>query len=175
MLDHAGQPPARFMADAMLGRLARWLRILGYDTTYEKVIRDDVLIEHVLRENRWLLTRDGHLAQRKILRGRHTLIASDDLDGQLRQLRQDLKIDLNMNHQRGYRCADCNAALLSISYDKAAPLVPPVVAQQYRAFLQCPQCRRVFWPGTHWDDLRGRLAAIKNRGADTAGPRSLSE
>lgn len=56
------KPVIRFMADAMFGRLERWLRILGYDTAYEKVITDDVLIERVLRENLWLLTRDGYLA-----------------------------------------------------------------------------------------------------------------
>jgi hypothetical protein len=163
MPDFLIQPPKplAFIADAMLGRLARWLRILGYDTAYEKVIPDDVLIERVLRENRWLLTRDWYLAQRKVLHGRHTLIASDDLEGQLRQLHRDLNIELEVNHQRGYRCADCNVALISISPDDARPLVPPFVAQQYREFLQCPQCRRVFWPGTHWNDLGRRLTAIR--------------
>ncbi len=150
----------------MLGRLARWLRILGYDTAYEKVITDEMLIERVVREDRWLLTRDGRLAQRKVLRGRHTLIASDDVAGQLHQLHRDLTIDLDVNHQRGYRCADCNVVLMSISHDDAAPLVPPFVAQEYREFLQCPHCRRVFWPGTHWHDLGRRLTAIRERNMD---------
>lgn len=163
------EQPWRFIADAMLGRLTRWLRILGYDTAYEKLISDDVLIERALREDRWLLTRDGHLAQRKVLRGRHTLIVSDDLDGQLRQLRQDLKIELAANHQRGYRCADCNVVLTSLAHDRAVPLVPPFVAQQYREFFQCPRCRRVFWPGTHWQDLLHRLAEARK--ADAQGPR----
>lgn len=161
MLDHAGHPPTRFMADAMLGRLARWLRILGYDTAYEKVIADEVLIERVARENRWLLTRDRYLAQRKVLRGRHTLIERDGLADQLRQLHQDLKIDLDMNRRRGYRCADCNVALISLSRDDARPLVPPFVAQRHQEFLQCPQCRRAFWPGTHWHDLLSRVTAIR--------------
>ncbi len=168
MRDVPLQPPAplAFFADAMLGRLARWLRILGYDTAYEKVIEDDVLIERALREDRWLLTRDGYLAQRKVLRGRHTLLTSDRVEGQLRQLHRELKIELSVSDQRGYRCADCNVALLPISHDEAVPLVPPFVAQQYREFLHCPRCRRVFWPGTHWDDLRGRLTVIKKRGTD---------
>jgi uncharacterized protein len=165
----------RFMADAMLGRLARWLRILGYDTAYEKDIPDERLIERVLREDRWLLTRDGYLAQRKVLRGRMTLIASDDLQAQLRQLHLDLKLALEVKHRQGYRCADCNVVLAPISYDEAVPLVPAFVAEQYREFLQCPHCRRVFWPGTHWHDLRSRVAAIKKGGTDTAEHRSLSE
>jgi len=161
MLHQASGSPTRFMADAMLGRLARWLRILGYDTAYEKDIADIVLIERVIEENRWLLTRDGYLVQRRVLRGRHTLILRDDLEEQLRQLHHDLKIDLDVNHQRGHRCADCNALLLSISHDDAVPLVSRFVAQQHQEFLQCPRCHRVFWPGTHWDDLLKRLAAIK--------------
>lgn len=154
-------PPLRFVADAMLGRLARWLRILGYDTAYEKVIADDVLIERALREDRWLLTRDRRLVLRKLLRGRHTLIVSDLVEGQLRQLHQDLKIDLDMTHQRDYRCADCNVVLIPISPKAAVPLVPPFVAQQYQEFLQCPRCRRAFWPGTHWEDLLNRLATAR--------------
>lgn len=161
MLGQPEQPVIRFMADAMLGRLARWLRILGYDTAYEQMITDEVLIERALREDRWLLTRDRYLAQRKVLRGRHTLIESDDLEDQLGQLHQDLKIDLDMTRHRGYRCADCNVALISVSPDNARPLVPPFVAQQYREFLQCPHCRRVFWPGTHWHDLLARVTAIR--------------
>ena len=76
-----------FFADAMLGRLARWLRMLGYDTAYEKVISDESLIAGVLTEHRWLLTRDRYLVQRKVVRDRQTLIVSDHLQDQLRQLR----------------------------------------------------------------------------------------
>ncbi len=153
--------PIRFIADAMLGRLARWLRILGYDTVYEKVITDERLIERGLGENRWFLTRDRRLTERKVIRGRCTLITHDDLEGQLRQLHQDLKLDLDLNCGRDYRCADCNVVLVSIPHDEAAPLVPPFVARQYQEFLRCPRCCRAFWPGTHWDDLCTRLAFIK--------------
>lgn len=145
----------------MLGKLARWLRILGYDTAYEKVIADEVLIERALREHRWLLTRDRYLAQRKVLRGRRTLIASDHLKDQLRQLHQERKIEIDMSDQRGYRCADCNTILSSILPEQAAPFVPPFVARQYREFHRCPRCSRIYWPGTHWDDVVRRLAAIR--------------
>ena len=163
--------PSAFIADAMLGRLARWLRILGYDTAYEKVITDEALVERAVREQRWLLTRDRRLALRKLLRGRHTLIASDLVEGQLSQLHRDLKVDLDMTHQRDYRCADCNVVLISISPEVAVSLVPPFIAQHYQTFLQCPQCRKVFWTGTHWHDLIRRVTAIKESGTDTAAAR----
>ena len=160
------EPVVRLIADAMLGRLARWLRILGYDTVYAKAITDERLVEQAVRENRWLLTRDRRLALRKLLRGRHTLIAGDLVEGQLHQLHRDLALDLDLNHQRGYRCADCNVVLTVISHETAAPLVPPFVARQYAEFLQCPGCRRVFWPGTHWHDLDRRLTALRGRTMD---------
>lgn len=161
------QPVLCFIADAMLGRLARWLRILGYDTAYEKRITDERLVERAVHEDRWLLTRDRRLVLRKRLRGRHTLLDADDVDGQLRQLHRDLKIDLDLTHQRGYRCADCNVVLTALSHADAAPLVPPFIAQEHREFLRCPGCRRLFWPGTHWQDVTRRLSAIRARPLDT--------
>ena len=151
----------------MLGRLARWLRILGYDTAYEKVITDEALVERTVREGRWLLTRDRRLVLRKLLRGRHTLLDADDVAGQLRQLHRDLAIDLDLTHQRTYRCAGCNVVLTSISHADAAPLVPPFVAQEHREFLRCPRCRRLFWPGTHWQDFNRRLTAVRAQSVDT--------
>lgn len=161
------EPVRRFIADAMLGRMARWLRILGYDTAYEKVITDKALVEQALRENRWLLTRDRRLTLRTLLRGRHTLLLSDDIDGQLRQLHRDLAIDLDPAHQQAYRCADCNVVLTPIPHDEATPLVPLFVAEQYKEFLRCPRCRRLFWPGTHWQYINRRLTAIRVRSGDT--------
>jgi len=155
------EPVQRFIADSMLGRLARWLRILGYDTAYENVITDEALVERAVREQRWLLTRDRRLAIRKLIRDRHTLIMSDVVEGQLRQLHRDLKIDLDMTHQRDYRCAGCNVVLISISPEVAVPLVPLFVAQHYQTFLQCPRCRKVFWPGTHWEHILDQLATMR--------------
>lgn len=148
------------MADAMLGRLARWLRILGYDTAYEKVITDERLIERMVREDRVLLTRDRHLAQRKILRGRHTLIASDEIAGQLYQLYRDLQIDLTMSDRRGCRCADCNEQLVATPREQAVPRVPLFVAKEHRHFMRCPRCGRLYWPGTHWVSIRRQLARL---------------
>jgi uncharacterized protein with PIN domain len=150
-----------FFADSMLGRLARWLRILGYDTAYEKVITDDKLVTRVLAENRWLLTRDRYLARRRLLRGRHSLIVDDDINDQLRQLQRELHLRLCIGEETCHRCADCNTGLIPIQAKEAAPLVPPFVAAHYPTFILCPACRRVFWPGTQWRALLGRLAAIK--------------
>jgi uncharacterized protein len=165
------EPVQCFIADSMLGRLARWLRILGYDTAYEKRIKGEALVERAVHEQRWLLTRDRRLALRKLLPGRHTLIMNDLAERQLSRLHRDLKIDLDMTNQRDCRCADCNVVLIFISPEVAVPLVPPFVGQHYETFLLCPRCRKGFWPGTHWDDLRSRIAAIKRHSADTTEAR----
>ena len=81
-----------FFADAMIRKLARWLRMLGYDTASLRDIEDDVLVQRGLQEDRWLITRDGNLVRRKILRGRHTLLRSDFVPEQLIQLHRELHV-----------------------------------------------------------------------------------
>ena len=76
--------PIAFFADAMLGKLARWLRMLGHDTAYQSDIPDAELVERVIQEDRWLLTRDSYLTQRKVLRGRFILLDSDFIFGAMR-------------------------------------------------------------------------------------------
>ncbi len=152
--------PERFVADAMLGRLARWLRILGYDTVYHKVISDEALIDCALKEHRWLLTRDGYMAKRKVLRGRHTLVRSDHLTEQLAQLRDELGLHFIPDANHAYRCAECNETLSVIPREDAIPRVPPLVAVQHHRFMECRRCGRLYWPGTHWTGIRQRLARL---------------
>jgi uncharacterized protein with PIN domain len=154
-------PSPVFFADAMLGRLARWLRMLGYDTAYDKVIADESLISRVLTEQRWLLTRDSYLVQRKVLRGRHTLIVSDHLQEQLQQLQSDLHIKLDLSDTTASRCAACNSILIVIPHEKATSTVPAYVARLHPRFVQCPNCERVYWPGTHWTHMLARLQALR--------------
>jgi uncharacterized protein with PIN domain len=154
-------PSTVFFADAMLGRLARWLRMLGYDTAYEEVISDGSLISRVVTEQRWLLTRDRYLVQRKVLRGHHTLIVSDHLQDQLRQLQSELHVDLDLSDKTASRCASCNSILRAIPHEKAALTVPTYVASLHPRFVQCPNCGRIYWPGTHWTHMLARLRELR--------------
>lgn len=153
--------PVAFFADAMLGRLARWLRMLGYDTSYEKVISYEALIARVLAEHRWLLTRDSYLIQRKVLRDRHTLIVSDHLQDQLRQLQSELHITFDLSDGTPSRCASCNKILTVIPYQKATPMVPAYVASVHPRFVQCPSCGQIYWPGSHWAQMLTRLHELR--------------
>jgi uncharacterized protein len=153
--------PLAFFAEAMLGRLARWLRVLGYDTSYEKFISDESLIARVLTEHRWLLTRDGYLVRRRVLRDRQTLIVSDHLEDQLQQLRAELHLELDLSDRTPSRCASCNNILKMIPHEKAALLVPAYVASLHTRFVQCPNCGRIYWPGTHWTHMLTRLQELR--------------
>lgn len=144
----------------MLGRLARWLRIMGHDTAYERALPDDALIEQVLREDRWLLTRDGYLAKRRRVRDRCTLVASDHLEEQLQQLSHELHLDLTVRVQTA-RCAECNLILEPVPREEAVPSIPALVASRHERFVRCPGCRRIYWPGTHWSDLLNRLERLR--------------
>ena len=155
-------PSSIFFADAMLGKLARWLRMLGYDTAYAQDIEDKVLVERVLRENRWLLTRDGYLVQRKVLRGRHTLLTSDFVPEQLIQLHRELHIHLVVGEKTTRRCPECNHILEPTTVEEIRHRIPSYVACHHIEFAWCPGCDRAYWPGTHWAHFLNQLEVIRS-------------
>ncbi len=156
--------PLKFMADSMLGRLARWLRILGYDVVYEPSISDDDLIARALRENRIILTMDRELADRKSAKNA-LLLKSDDYKKQLKHVITHYKIDCE-SHKAELsscifsRCVICNERLDSIEKEKIKDKVPPYVYATHDEFDICPQCRRIYWSGTHRDNILKKLDEI---------------
>ncbi len=157
-----------FVADSMLGKLARWLRILGYDTDYDPFAEDDALLLQAEAEDRILLTRDVPLAGRAP-EGRCVLIAHNKLDGQMAQLVQTLGLDLD--RETFTRCLICNDSIVDVPRDAIKARVPPYVFQTQTRFHRCPSCRRVYWRGTHLDRMAERLARIKTEAAKGAsGP-----
>jgi len=157
-IDHSDTKRApQLLADAMLGKLARWLRLLGYDTVYLQADQadDDLLAHRARAENRILLTRDHELANR---RGLETLlICAQTLDEQLAQVVETLG---QPPDGAPPRCMRCNAVLEEITPTEAKPHVPPYIAQTQTEFRRCPACGNITWPGTHWDDIQARLQSI---------------
>lgn len=144
----------RFLCDAMLGRLAHWLRILGYDTAYSNM-DDHALARQARAEGRILLTRDTQLAQRRGIQA--LLITSDGLEEQIRQV----LTTFGLRPQDTFsRCPVCNARLQTLSREAAQVRVPLHVSQTHDTFQECPACRRVYWPGSHWTRIRQRLDAM---------------
>ncbi|MBI2412172.1 MAG: Mut7-C RNAse domain-containing protein [Deltaproteobacteria bacterium] len=140
-----GAPP-RLMADAMLGKLARWLRTLGYDCAFEPSITDDELLKRAIDEGRVILTRDTLLIQRRAARGKTIFIESDLVSDQLKELSKRFEINAT-----GFltRCLRCNIPLEDLGKDSARDKVPPYVFATQERFSICPRCSRVYWGGTH--------------------------
>ncbi len=133
-----------FVADVMLGRLARWLRILGYDILYFHRAPDDFLIYVTLESGRILMTRDRRLAAEPILAPRKTFLVKDT------RLPQQLKEVLSHFPVRGRaRCADCNGLLIEVEREEVKDLVPDYVYLTSPCFWRCPSCGKVLWEGTH--------------------------
>ena len=138
--------PFEFIADAMLGRLARWLRILGCDVLYESSISDDDLIARAIREHRIILTMDRKLTERESAKN-SLLIKSPSYKEQLKQVITHYNID----YKSGIftRCLVCNNLLEPIEKEKIKDRVPPYVYSTQDEFDICQQCGRIYWSGTH--------------------------
>jgi len=147
----------RFLADAMLGRLARWLRMLGYDTVYDPG-EDEELLQRAWREGRILLTRDTRLVRRRRLPS-HLFIQSDQVREQVRQVLSALGLPRTAGPTR--RCLRCNAVLEPRRKDEVAGLVPEFVWSEHQAFWRCPDCARIYWPGTHRQRMEEALRALR--------------
>jgi uncharacterized protein len=145
--------PPRFVADVMLGRLAKWLRIAGFDVLYSNRFSDNELVKISNSEGRVLLSRDTRLLIRKAVH-QFVFLESQDLRAQIRQIFKTLNIaaiPLLLT-----RCITCNEALQNTARDSVHDLVPPFVYATQESFKSCPRCGRVFWPGTH------RASVIRN-------------
>jgi len=153
----AAEPP-RFLVDTMLGRLATWLRILGYDAAYFRVGDRDRLAQ-ARREERILLTRDARLLARRRLPP-HLGIASDHVAEQLRQVVRAFALTPTCPPAR--RCPRCNLALAAQDKVILAGRVPDFVWSHHDRFWACPGCGRIYWAGSHRqrkDESLRRLAA----------------
>ena len=143
----------KLLLDGMLGRLAKWLRILGYDTAYLPDLDDNHLVRLARAEGRILVTSDRELARRRGLAC--LLIESDDLEEQLQQVISDLKLE---TAQPFSRCPVCNTPLQDVEKRLVKDRVPPYVFQTQEQFSLCPQCDRIYWRGTHWANIRSQVS-----------------
>ncbi len=141
--------PLRFVADAMLGRLAKWLRMLGYDVEFMPDVPDIDILRRARAESRLLLTRDTALARRAGSLG--VLLHHQELKAQLRELAER---GLITGPRPETRCPLCNVPLRPVPKETVVDRVPPYVYQTQDAFYECPRCHRIYWAGTHWQHVQ---------------------
>jgi len=148
----------KFIVDGMLGRLAKWLRILGYDTAFSPNLDDNQLVRLARAEGRLLLTRDRGLAQRRGVQC--LLIESHHLEEQLDQILAELP--LTGEHPFS-RCPVCNTPLQKVEKPELEGRVPPHIFRTHKDFSLCPNCDKIYWTGTHWARMREKLAGFGHR------------
>lgn len=157
-----------FIVDCMLGKLAKWLKILGFDSLYFSKIEDSDLLTLARKEGRVLLSRDNELIAKS--RDIQTLfIKSENWNIQVEQVLDDFNLWKDINPYS--RCIECNVRLKDLPKSRARNLVTPFVLEQTDSFSICSGCGRVFWKGTHQQDMEFKIEEIlrKKKKREAAG------
>ncbi|CAF0692969.1 Mut7-C RNAse domain-containing protein [Candidatus Methylacidithermus pantelleriae] len=162
-LSKVSPPPLeepRFVVDVNLGRLARHMRLLGFDTLYLPQAEDEELARKSCEEKRWLLTRDPELLKRSCVQYGYWVRQRYPGDQAVEVIQ---KFSLESAARPGSRCLVCNSLLVSFARESLPPecwsQVPPRVRNHYKEFRLCPGCSKVYWAGTHWDRME-RFASL---------------
>ncbi|MCK4403288.1 MAG: Mut7-C RNAse domain-containing protein [Dehalococcoidia bacterium] len=153
----------KFIADSNAGKLARWLRMIGYDTLLFTEKDDSKLIKIALKESRVILTKDTQIIKRRLITNgklKAIFIKHDDPKAQLQQTVKTLKLDY---HFKPFSlCLECNQALIPRSKDEVQSLVPSYVFKTQKQYMECPSCHRIYWQGTHWQAMVKELENLAN-------------
>lgn len=153
--DDAGEP-LHFLADAHLGGLARFLRMLGFDTLYDNALHDRAIVEIAARERRIVLTRDRELLKcRELARGR--FVHARRPEAQLKEVATRFALEAHLLPFT--LCLHCNLRLEPVAHSAAANCIPAGIVERYAAFVRCPGCKRFYWEGSHWQRMREALGA----------------
>jgi uncharacterized protein with PIN domain/sulfur carrier protein ThiS len=141
----------RFVLDVHLGRLAKSLRMLGFDTLYSNTYDDSSLSRISRDQRRIILTRDRELLKRSMITHGYCLRSDQPMDQLLEVLK---RFDLAGKVRPFSRCLRCNSELRPIDADEAASSVPEYVARTYKRYKICPDCGRIYWQGSHWEHMK---------------------
>lgn len=153
----------KFITDGMLGRLSRWLRIIGYDVEYIRNASDEELLRRAEEEGRTMLTRDRGLYAMAKKRGvKAILLEEKDLFGQLVRLVELGAIDVDPSSES--RCPICGSPLREVGKGEVEGRVPDKSLALYEEFWECEneKCGKVYWMGSHWRRIGERLKALED-------------
>ena len=147
----------KFITDGMLGKLTRWLRMLGQDVEYSRSVDDKKLIEMAKTEGRTLLTRDLKLYQQAMMQGVDAVLVeastgAEKLADLARRFNFKLEIDVTVS-----RCPKCNTKIKPVPKDTVIDKVPKTTSFYYNEFWECPGCGQVYWRGAHWKRIEKTL------------------
>jgi uncharacterized protein with PIN domain len=147
----------KFIADGMLGKLTRWLRMLGYNVKYSNRLDDSQLMAIAKKERRILLTRDLELYQQAIAKGVQAFFVNGQTEAEkLAKIAQKFGINLEINMATS-RCPKCNAKVKPIPKENVKGKVEDSTFNFYNEFWECPKCSQIYWQGAHWKRIRKTL------------------
>ncbi len=151
----------KFIADGMLGKLTRWLRMLGQDVEYSNNMEDTDLLAAAKKEDRILLTRDFELYQRALGKG----VDAFYLEGatgeeKLAELAKRYGVPLEIDMSTS-RCPKCNALVKPVPREKLAETVEKSTFEHYSEFWQCSKCGQIYWQGAHWTKIEKSLETAR--------------
>ena len=148
----------KFIADTNVGKLAKWLRVMGYDALFFDGSDDSQMVAIALAEGRVILTRDTQIVRRRVATNgqlKVILIQSGEPEQQMRQVVETLNLDCQF---RPFAvCLECNQPLNEKTKQQVQDSVPPYVFQTQSQYMECPVCHRIYWRGTHWQAMTRRL------------------
>jgi uncharacterized protein with PIN domain len=148
----------KFIVDGMLGKLTRWLRMLGQDVEYSTQYEDAELVAMAEKEHRVLLTRDSELCKRALAKGVDAFyVAAKTEAKKLAELAERFGFPLAIDMKRS-RCPRCNAKILLTPKEQVSDKVKRNTFAHYNEFWECPNCGQIYWQGSHW---KGISAALK--------------
>ena len=153
----------KFMVDNNVGKLARWLRMMGYDAMFFRGGDDASMIATALAEDRVILTRDTRIMERRLVTSgklKVLLIETDNPELQMRQVIN--RLSLNCQFRTFTLCLECNQSLVERSKEEVKDRVPPYVFQTQIQYTECPACHRIYWRGTHWQAMTVSLKRFMN-------------
>jgi len=152
----------KFIADNNVGKLARWLRLIGYDTLLFKQKDDGQMIKIALSENRVILTKDAQFMNRRLVTNgtlKTIHIKKDNPKLQVQELVETL--NLNYHFKPFSLCLECNRALIARDKQEVQNLIPIHVLETQTQYTECPACHRIYWPGTHWQAMVKKLQDLQ--------------
>ena len=148
----------KFIADAMLGKLAKYLRMFNVDVLYFTYIEDDNLIEKAKQENRIILTRDTFLIKRRYFKfNKFVFIKGNYINEQLKSFNSVYKLNMTAVLKR---CLECNNVLDVIDKKKVLKRVPQYVLATQENFKICKNCNKIYWKGTHYYNMKDMLMEL---------------
>ena len=163
MYKYKEQKP-RFIVDAMLGKLAKKLRLLGFDAFYSSSIADNKIISMAKNEKRILLTKDRVLAQLAQKNEIKTVTISNGNElNQFRQIKEKVSLDGFAIEGKISRCTNCNGKLLQIDNEKTIGKVPDGVIRNFKEFWECKKCKKIYWNGTHIKNLQKFVSELNEK------------